>query len=100
MPRFYIYVGEYQVAEVVKKFTFLYPEYHIDGLDWKVSGKIMSHEYSVFQHSEEIATIKKAWFTWGDSYEIDIADTVEQKYVLAVVLVIDCALEGQNSSRS
>jgi hypothetical protein len=35
--------------------------------------------------------------TWGDSYELDIADTADEIIALAVVLTIDCVVEQQNN---
>ena len=30
--------------------------------------------------------------TWGDSYQVDIADAQDERMALAVVLAIDCAV--------
>jgi hypothetical protein len=36
--------------------------------------------------------------TWGDSYELDIADGVNEITALAVVLAIDAVIESQNNN--
>ena len=38
------------------------------------------------------------WFAWGDTYEIDIADGVDEVMALSVVLIIDAVIDSQNSS--
>ena len=43
----------------------------------------------------EVVSLHKAWLSWGDSYELSIADRVDEKMALAVVLAIDCVLEAQ-----
>jgi uncharacterized protein YxjI len=34
--------------------------------------------------------------TWGDTYEIDIADPADEIVAMAVVLAIDCVAEARN----
>ena len=38
--------------------------------------------------------IKEKVFSWGDSYELDIADPEDEIVALAVVLTIDCVMEA------
>ena len=40
--------------------------------------------------------IDKEWFTWGDSYVLEIADPADEILALAVVLTIDCVAEAGN----
>ncbi len=42
-----------------------------------------------------IVTIPKEWMTWGDCYELDIADGEDEILALAVVLAIDCVMAAQ-----
>ena len=100
LPRFFVYIGENQVAEIVKEFTFFKNKYRIDGLDWEVNGDFLDHDYEISHRGRPIVTITKAWFSWGDSYEIDIADGVDPLLALAVVLAIDCVLLMQQRASS
>lgn len=99
LPRFFVYVGGTQVAEIVKEFTLLRPRYRIEGLSWEVEGSFMAHDYQITQNGHPIVTIHKQWMTWGDCYELDIADAQDAVIALAVVLAIDCVMDAaQNSS--
>lgn len=98
LPRFYVYINDVQIAEIVKEFTFFVPKYTAEGLGWDIEGSIMEHNYTVSRNGIPIATISKAWFTWGDSYEIDIANPADEIPVLAVVLAIDCVQANSSSS--
>ena len=95
LPKFYIYVNDNQVAEVKKKFTLLRQRYVIDGLGWEVNGDFMDHEYTISKQDREIVRIHKAWFSWGDSYELTISEGVDEVMALAVALAIDCVLDAQ-----
>ena len=98
MPRYSVYVDGTQIAQVVRKFTFLFPKYSIEGPGWEVDGDFFSHEYRITKSGRSIATISKQWMTWGDSYELDIVDGVDAITALAVVLAIDAVIESQNNN--
>ena len=38
MPRYYVFCGDRQVAEIKKEFTFLFPKYNIEVLCWEING--------------------------------------------------------------
>ncbi len=98
MPRYYVFCGGRQVAEIRKEFTFFFPRYSIDGLGWEIDGKFMAHDFGITKHGQRIVTITKEWMTWGDSYELDIANPADEIVALAVVLTIDCVMEAESSS--
>ena len=56
----------------------------------------MAHDYQITKRGRKIVTIAKEWMTWGDSYELDIADPADELVALAVVIAIDC-VTGSNS---
>lgn len=96
LPRYFVYVGDDQVAEIVKEFSFLFPRYSIEGLGWDIEGRFMAHDYEITQNGRPIVTISKEWMTWGDSYELDIADPQDEIVALAVVLTIDAVMASNS----
>ena len=98
MPRYTVSVGVRDLAEIRKEFTFFYQRYVIDGLGWEVEGSIWAHEYEIRKNGRLIVRISKEWFTWGDSYCLDIADPADELLALAVVLTIDCVAESNNNN--
>lgn len=98
MPRFYVFVGGKQVAEIVKEIAFARNRYRINGPGWDVDGDMFDHDYCITQNGRPIVTISKAWFSWGDSYVIDVADGVDPVTAIAVVLAIDCVLDMQSNA--
>lgn len=85
-------------SQIRKEFTFLFPKYTIDGLGWEIDGSFLSHEYEITRNAQRIVTISKEWMTWGDSYELNIADPADELVALAVVLTIDCVMEAGSGS--
>ena len=70
----------------------------LSGFDWEVEGDFLAHEYEIYRGDYAIATISKEWFTWGDTYSIDIAEGVDPVPIISVVLIIDAIL-AQNNAR-
>lgn len=97
MPKFEVYVGGALAVEVIKKISFFRPQYFLNGTDWQVDGDFWSHSYVITSGSYNIANISKVWFSWGDSYELDIAPGVNEIMVVATVLAIDCVLEAEHN---
>ena len=98
LPRFTVSVAGRQIAEIRKEFTLFFQRYVIDGLGWEVEGSIWEHEYEIRRNGRPIVMISKEWFTWGDSYVLDILDPADELLALAVVLTIDCVAEAGNNN--
>ena len=98
LPRFYVFCGDRQVAEIKKEFTFLFPRYTIEGLGWEIVGSFMAHDYQITKNGRNIVSISKEWMTWGDSYELSISNPQDEIVALAVVLTIDCVMAAQSSA--
>ena len=94
LPKFFVFINGLQIAEIVKEFTFLHPKYSIDGLGWEINGSFMAHDYEIQQQGHTIVTIHKEWMTWGDCYELDIANEEDEIVALSVVLAIDCVMSA------
>lgn len=88
-PKFYINIGGEDIAIVVREFTWFKPKYTVIGPEWSVEGNVSGHEYSLMNGDRVIAAITKQWFTWADTYEIDIEDGSDDIVALCVILVID-----------
>lgn len=100
LPKYFINRNGIDVAKVVKEFTFFRQEYTIEGLGWKVQGDFWAHDYQISDKSQIIATISKHWFTWGDTYEIDIMENTDEIMALCVVLIIDAVIAQSNAHSS
>jgi len=92
-PRYKIFVGGNEVAEVLKHFTLFKPHYSVLGTNWEVRGDFFDHEYAVYDNDLPVATVKKEWLSWADTYSIEIAPYADELTALCVVLVIDAALD-------
>jgi uncharacterized protein YxjI len=97
-PTYEIYRrGELQA--VVKKalFTLFQCRFSVDVPgpdDLEATGDLLDHEYSFNRGGTTVATVSKRWFSWTDSYGVDIADDEDDILILASAVVVDMACHG------
>ena len=100
LPKYYIETGG-QTYMLVKEFTFFKQRFYLDGTPWAVQGDFWAHEYSINDGVSDVMRMSKHWFTWGDSYELDIPDPKDEILCLCVTLGIDCIqADAQDASHS
>ena len=95
-PRYHIVEGKEIRATVVKEFSMFRPYYTVEGPGWEVQGDFFDHDYEITDGGRLVASVQKQWFTWGDTYEINVDDAYDPVAVLAVAIIIDCVLESQD----
>ena len=83
-----------RIAAVVKKslFTFFHCEFTVDvpGPDDLVAeGDFWEHEYTFSRHGRPVAGVSKRWFSWTDTYGIDVDPGEDDVLILASAVVID-----------
>ena len=96
LPRYIVEIDGREVCQIVKRFTLLKPKYSLEGIGWEVQGDFWAHEYGVYDGEMPIMHLSKHWFSWGDSYELDIADPKNEVLCLSIVLAIDAVISSTN----
>ena len=92
LPRYFVEINGNVVATIVKDFTFFRQSYHLEGLPWQMDGDFWAHDYVMHDGQFEVMRLTKAWFTWGDSYELEIFNPLNEVLCLSVALAADCAI--------
>lgn len=55
----------------------------------EMTGNFWQHEYEISQQGQVLASVSKKWFSWSDSYGVDIFVPQWTAQLLAAVIVID-----------
>ena len=100
-PTYEININGREVATVKKHFfTPFRDKFTIDVPgpdDLEMTGSLLDHDFTVRRGGKTVATISKAWFSFRDTYGVDIADGEDQLLILASVLALDLAEDRENS---
>lgn len=94
LPEYSIFIRGEQVATVKKEFTFFTPKFYIESNmgNYDMQGEIFSHEFEIMKDGEAVASVSKQWFSFSDTYGVDISQNENQAFMLALVIVIDQVL--------
>lgn len=98
LPKFFVEVYGRQVLTIKKEFSFLKARYTIDSADIEVLGNWWDMEFQVLQHGVLIGKVNKEWFTWGDSYKVEILNEEMEELMIAFVVAIDCVKADEASA--
>jgi len=90
--RFGIIIHGNHVTDMVRKITLFSNDYRLEGLPWHLKGDFLAHEYSLMHGQTPIMHLSRKWFTWGDSYELDIANNQDPLLCLGIALAVDCCM--------
>ena len=94
-PTYDIYIGGQLYATVAKRlFTLFKCKFDVDVPgpdDLLAEGDFLDHEYSFYRHGRIVASVSKKWFSWTDTYGIDIDEGESGVLILASAVVIDQA---------
>lgn len=102
-PTYEIY-REGQLYAVVQKelFTFFKCRFTVDVPgpdDVEAEGDFMDHEYTFTRRGQCVAEVSKQWFSWTDTYGVDIAEGEDDVLIIASTVVIDMACHDEHKKR-
>ncbi|CAL6055658.1 LURP-one-related_family protein [Hexamita inflata] len=94
LPTFYVKQNEQLSLTIKQECSCFSQQLTITGLkNWKVVGDYFAHDFQIFENGQVVARMSKAWFTWGDSFLIEVYNNTQPEYVIAVVMGIHRIIE-------
>lgn len=100
LPKFFVEVNGKEAVTIKKEFSLFKPRYTINGVGIEVKGNWWDMNFQVVQHGEVVGNVSKKWFTWGDSYEVQIVNEEMEAIIVALVVAIDCVKADQAAASS
>ena len=102
-PTYELWKGD-QLLAVVKRelFSFIHHRFTVDvpgPNDLEAEGDFLDHEYTISRGGSVVATVSKRWFSWADTYGIEIADGEDDVLVLATAVVVDMVCHDDSKRR-
>jgi uncharacterized protein YxjI len=65
--------------------------------DLEINGDFWAHEYQFLRASRPVATVSMKWFSWADTYGVDVADGEDDVLILACTVVVDMCTQKKKS---
>ena len=94
-----IYRDDQLIATVKKKpFTLFHNAFELEDAapgDLDATGDFFDREYEFTRDGRTIARVSKKFFSWTDTYGVDIADGEDDVLILATTVVIDQCCHDQ-----
>lgn len=90
LPKFFVEINGQEVLTIKKEFSFFKARYNIEAAGMEVLGNWWDMDFQVLQNGKVIGKVNKEWFTWGDSYKVQILNEELETIVIALVIAIDC----------
>jgi len=102
LPEYTIYQGSRPIATVKKEFSFFRPRFNIWSTmgDYRIEGNFFGMDFSILKNGSVVAQVSKKWFSWADTYGVDIDDTENYAFILALVIIIDQVIHDNNHNNS
>jgi len=102
LPEYNIYLNGNYAARVKKEFTFFSNRFDIDSNmgNYEIEGDFLAHDFFITKNGATVAAVTKKWFSWGDTYEIDINDQENYAFILSMVIVVDQVLHDNKNKNN
>lgn len=100
LPKFFVEVNGREVLTIKKEFSFFKARYTIDAADIEVHGNWWDMNFQVLHRGVVIGQVNKEWFTWGDSYKVQIMNEEMETIMIAIVVAIDCVKADEAAASS
>ena len=93
-----------ELAAVVKRqiFSFIHHRFTVDVPgpdDLEAKGSFTDHEYTFSRGDREVAWVSKRWFSFTDTYGVEVAPGEDPVLILASAVVIDQACHPDDDER-
>lgn len=89
-PKYTLYQQDEKIASVKKESNLFASDYEIEKVNWKIKGNVDEEDYEIKAGFSEIASFKKKWFSYGDSYVLDVKEEQDALLALGIITAIGC----------
>ena len=98
LPAYEIYAGSCLCADIRKEWSFFRPRLTVSSGygNFELEGDFWDMDFTIRCAGQTLGSIQKEWFSWGDAYQLDIADERDMAFFTTMVIAIDNCLHNEN----
>lgn len=88
------------VATCKQKFSFLGSKFDISSVygNYTIEGQPLNYNYEIFKDGRLVGTVNKQFFSFSDTYGVDIEESEEYGFILSLVIVIDQVVHSNENN--
>lgn len=91
MAEYHIFQEDRKVATCKKRFTLFSSKFDIisEHGNYEVEGHPLDYRYKIYRDGQLVATVDKQFFSFSDTYGVQVTDSEDEAFILSLVIVID-----------
>jgi uncharacterized protein YxjI len=91
LPEYEIYTAGDLRATVKKRFALFRNDFDISASDgnYEVKGNFLGFEFTIAKEGSEVARISKKYFSWSDTYGVEVLGGADPLLILSLAIIID-----------
>lgn len=97
-----LYANGEVVAKCKRRFALLGVKFDITSSygNFTIEGSPMSYNFRILKNNRVIATADKRFFSFSDTYGVDIDDSEDYGFILSLVIIIDQVVHDSNKNHN
>lgn len=103
-PKYTIFINGESFAEVIKEWSWFKKKFTLDipgPNDYTIEGSFWTREFTFYRFGKPVAFVSKKYFSWTDTYGVEIIPGEDHVSILCACIVIDQVLyDGNNDNGS
>lgn len=91
MPKYEIHIGQKQFATITREFSWFKKRFSLDvpgPNDYTIRGNFWDYEYEFERSNRIVANVSRKYWTWADTYGVEIEKGEDHLSILAAVVVV------------
>ncbi len=100
MPEYDIYISGQHIINVKKRFALFKNDFIITSQSgcYSIEGDFWAHEFSILKDNRVVARVSKEFFSFSDTYGVEIDDGQDQVTNLSLAIVIDMVCHNNHNN--
>jgi len=101
-PEYHLFRQGNQVAVCKKRFSFFGSKFDIQSPEgiYSLEGQPMNYTFKLFKDSRLVAIADKKFFSFTDSYGVEITEDEDHALILSLIIIIDQVIHNDNNSHN
>lgn len=102
MPQYEVVFDDGKSFVIKQNFKLFKKDIDLISEDYNLTlkGDLWDLNFDVENQGQVVGHIDKAWFTWGDTYEITVFDQEFEEELIALLIVVDAIKDDENAAAS